>query len=311
MEQKRYQSIHPDYEWAGENDFDNNSLPHAQIVHSQNLLFPQTTQILRGSRLISGYRPNVVYSGNYVTNHISKRSYSTAQPDYSWQETNQVIAPLRGTMYTRTAAPLVTYTGNPYLARNQVILQNQRTGTPLRRSNTVVVNQLNPVITNAGLRSSGYIKQSGPVQIIGNNSSVLRRSHMDIRGSYTTTAVSTGNAIRSSHLTALRGSNHGVTRVVHNPGTTILRGSNHAVLRGSQHGVTRVVHAPQTLTVQQGDALRGSNMVVRTTGGVPTIEQLRGSRHVQHMNNLDAQVENLNNELRGSKYRASPPPPAE
>lgn len=304
---KRYQSIHPDYEWLGTTDFDNRSgIQQTQVIQTvPNLVLPQQTQILRGSRLVSSYRPNMVLANNVVQTG-AKRAYSTAQPDYNWPGQPQLISGHYTNGVVRTGAPIMTYQTNPHLT-NQVVVHQNRGLTPLRGSSRVVMpTATNQVITTTGLRSSGYIKQSGPVQIVGNNGSMLRRSNVEIRGSYHTG----GNIIRRSNLTTLRGSNHSVTRLM--PQQT-------AILRGSNHSVRRVMTQPQTLAVHQVvDPLRGSNVVHQV------IDPIRRSNVIHHQQimhpatvvqtiadpGMDAQVENLNNELRGSKFRQAPPPPA-
>lgn len=325
MSGKRYASIHPDYDWSGENDYDDgDTITYPQFVHSQPLLIqaPTNHQILRGSRLVSSYRPNIVYTGGNIITHQAqpRRAYATAQPDYNWQETH---APqLRTTMYNNVvSAPLLSYRTNPgYVTTTTggaVVLNQGRSLTPLRQSSHLVVNSVPQThrVVSTGLRASSYITQDGGVQIVGNNKSSLRKSHMELRGSYNTTTVlpTTTTVLRGSNYATLRGSNHSVRRVVHNPVTTT------EVLRGSQHGVRRIVTHGNLTTVQPGvvtTGLRASNLVV-TQGNVvqPTIEQIRGSRmhvvHQQQQQNLGAQVENLGNELRGSKFRNAPPPPAE
>lgn len=295
---KRYESIHPDYEWSGNTDFDNrNTLHHTQVVQTvPNLLLPQQTQILRGSRLVSSYRPNVILANN-IAQTQPKRAYGTAQPDYNWQERHQVYGNQVSTGVYTTAAPVMTYQTNAHHIGNQVIVQQQNRGlTPLRASSRVVLPTANQVITTTGLRSSGYVRHTGGVQIVGNNSSVLRRSNMELRGSYN---VAAGNIIRRSNMTTLRGSNHSVRRLVSGVAPT-------TILRGSNHSVRRVINQPQTLTVHQVvDPLRGSHLVQQQ-------QIVQPGTFIQTVADpgMDAQVENLNNELRGSKFRQAPPPPA-
>lgn len=333
MSDGRFPSVHPDYEWSGAFDYENRgNLGH--IVQTQPLLVQQNgIQTIRKSNLIPNYRPNTILRGSsHLIQSSGTRKYTSAQPDFNWQETGQyVTASIPTAIQTTSSYPLtngiqtttgqfVNYQTSPYLhTTNTLVHQQNRALTPLRRSNNVVLtNQIptNRLITTNGIRGSGYIKQMNGLQIVGNNNTALRKSQMEIRGSsYRTGTLTTGNLVRGSNYAVLRGSNYSNRRVINNGVINTGMINTGQILRGSQHSVRTMVTQPGNVIVhQQPNIVRGSHMIVQQPQQVvlPNIQQLRPSQQTKYQQQgLEVQVENPNNQLRGSKYRTAPPPPAQ